>query len=126
MYHENLEGTVVRGTGAKKVKHHDKKKAHVGSPPTMTRLGEEEVRKKKRAVGGGEKVKLKVARYANVEVEKGRFKKVAIQGVLESNNPDYTRRNIIVKGTIIQTEVGKAVVTSRPGQDGVVNAKLIK
>ncbi len=124
-YHENLEGTVSRGTGGKKVKHHDKKKAHVGSPPTMTRLGDKEVRKKKRGMGGGKKVKAKVVAYANVEVEKGKFKKVAIQSVLESNNPDYTRRNIIVKGAIIQTEIGKAVVTSRPGQDGVVNAKLL-
>ncbi|MCE4622698.1 MAG: 30S ribosomal protein S8e, partial [Desulfurococcales archaeon] len=33
---------------------------------------------------------------------------------------------IIVKGAIIETTEGKAIVTSRPGQDGVVNAVLIK
>ncbi|RLF79472.1 30S ribosomal protein S8e, partial [Thermococci archaeon] len=41
-------------------------------------------------------------------------------------NRQYVRRNIITKGAIIQTEIGKAIVTSRPGQDGVVNAVLIK
>ncbi|HID05027.1 MAG TPA: hypothetical protein EYP20_04390, partial [Aigarchaeota archaeon] len=32
----------------------------------------------------------------------------------------------ITKGTIIETELGKAVVTSRPGQDGVINAILLE
>jgi SSU ribosomal protein S8E len=41
-------------------------------------------------------------------------------------NREYARRGIIVKGAIIQTEMGKAVVTSRPGQDGAVNALLLK
>ncbi|MCX6709925.1 MAG: 30S ribosomal protein S8e, partial [Candidatus Woesearchaeota archaeon] len=36
------------------------------------------------------------------------------------------RRNIIVMSTIIDTEIGKARVTSRPGQHGIINAVLIK
>ncbi len=40
-------------------------------------------------------------------------------------NPFFARRNITTKGAVIETEVGDAVVTSRPGQDGVVNARLI-
>jgi small subunit ribosomal protein S8e len=31
----------------------------------------------------------------------------------------------MTKGAIIETEMGKAKVTSRPGQDGVVNAVLL-
>ena len=31
----------------------------------------------------------------------------------------------MTKGTIVQTEAGSARITSRPGQDGVVNAILI-
>ena len=41
-------------------------------------------------------------------------------------NRQYVRRNIVTKGAIVQTEIGKALVTSRPGQDGIVNAVLLK
>lgn len=55
------------------------------------------------------------------------FKKVKIQSVSgNAANRHYVRRNIITKGAIIDTEAGKAKVTSRPGQDGVINAVLIK
>ena len=40
-------------------------------------------------------------------------------------NRHYVRRNIMTKGTIIKTDKGDARVTSRPGQDGVINAVLI-
>ncbi len=40
-------------------------------------------------------------------------------------NMDYQRRKVITKGTIIKTTQGQAVVTNRPGQDGVLNAILI-
>jgi small subunit ribosomal protein S8e len=38
---------------------------------------------------------------------------------------DYQRRKVITRGTIIKTEKGLAKVTSRPGQDGILNAVLI-
>ena len=40
-------------------------------------------------------------------------------------NRHYVRRNILTKGTTVKTEKGDAIITSRPGQDGVVNAVLI-
>ncbi|MEK6848627.1 MAG: 30S ribosomal protein S8e, partial [Nanoarchaeota archaeon] len=40
-------------------------------------------------------------------------------------NRHFIRRNIMTKGSVIDTELGKARITSRPGQDGVVNAVLI-
>jgi small subunit ribosomal protein S8e len=40
-------------------------------------------------------------------------------------NINYIRRNIITKGAVINTSLGLARVTSRPGQTGVVNAVLI-
>ena len=48
-----------------------------------------------------------------------------IEVVENSANPNYVRQNIITKGSIIETEKGKAKVTSRPGQHGVVNAVLV-
>jgi small subunit ribosomal protein S8e len=41
-------------------------------------------------------------------------------------NKDYERRGVITKGAILETELGLAKVLSRPGQDGVINAVLIK
>lgn len=40
-------------------------------------------------------------------------------------NVDYQRRGVITKGAIVDTEAGQARVTSRPGQDGVINAVLV-
>ncbi len=40
-------------------------------------------------------------------------------------NMDYQRRKVITRGTIIKTSKGRARVTSRPGQHGVLNAVLI-
>jgi small subunit ribosomal protein S8e len=45
----------------------------------------------------------------------------------ESNeaSKDLNRRHILTKGAIIETELGTAKITSRPGQHGVLNAVLI-
>jgi small subunit ribosomal protein S8e len=50
-----------------------------------------------------------------------------ILGVVENPaNINYVRRNIITKGAVIETELGEARVTSRPGQTGQVNAVLVE
>ncbi len=123
-YHEVVKGKVSRGTGAKKVKHRDKRLAHVGGYPTHTKVGDERKIKKTRGRGKTIKIKLKEEKYANVATKEG-IKKVKILQVIESNTPTLTRQNIMVKGAIIQTEIGKAVITSRPSQHGIVNAKLV-
>lgn len=115
-------------TGGKKRPHRGKRKYELGRPPTETRLAETEVRKHVRVRGGNYKVRLKKAVYANViDPETHTAKKVKILRVIETPaHREYARRGIIVKGAIIETEIGKARVTSRPGQDGVINAILIK
>ncbi len=82
-----------------------------------------------RVFGGNVKVKVVSAQYANLYIPKeGKAVKVKILRVLETPaNRELAKRDIIVKGTIIETERGgRAVVTSRPGQDGVVNAVLLE
>ncbi len=124
-YHEVIEGKVSRGTGAKKEKFRDKRKAHIGRPPIKTRVGKEE-RKVVRVRGGNKKVKVKKAEFINVVVD-GKTVKARIVRVIEGNNPDFTRQNIITKGALVEVEgLGKARVTSRPGQDGVINGVLVK
>jgi small subunit ribosomal protein S8e len=55
----------------------------------------------------------------------GKTEKVEIVRVVRNPaNVDYNRRGVITKGTIIETPLGTARITSRPGQDGIVNAIL--
>ncbi len=78
-----------------------------------------------RIVGGHLKTQLLSANIANV-AHAGKIQKSKILNVIDNPaNKFLARRNIITKSAVIVTELGKARVTSRPGQDGVVNAVLI-
>ncbi len=91
-------------------------------------MGVEEERKRIRVRGGNFKIRLVRALYANVTIpSKGITKRVRILRVVENPvNQDYSRRGVITKSAVIETEIGRARVTSRPGQDGVINAILIE
>ncbi|MBS3163365.1 30S ribosomal protein S8e, partial [Candidatus Woesearchaeota archaeon] len=53
-------------------------------------------------------------------------KMAKIKTILENPaNRHYVRRNIITKGSVIDTDLGKARVTNKPGQEGAINAILI-
>ncbi|MBI3033927.1 30S ribosomal protein S8e [Candidatus Woesearchaeota archaeon] len=112
--------------GAKYKKARDKRLYETGSVPTHTRIGEMQV-KRVRIKGGGLKISAVKADVANVLDPRSRaYKKSKIKTV--ADNPaskHFIRRNIITKGTIIETELGKARVTNRPGQEGTVNAVLV-
>ncbi|ADY00962.1 MAG: 30S ribosomal protein S8e [Vulcanisaeta sp.] len=105
-----------------------KKKALGGGSPTNTTLSSNDTRNVIRVFGGNVKVKIVGAQYANLYIPReGKAVKVKILRVLETPaNRELAKRDIIVKGAIIETERGRAVVTSRPGQDGVVNAVLLE
>ncbi|MCX8191869.1 MAG: 30S ribosomal protein S8e [Nitrososphaerales archaeon] len=92
-----------------------------------TLLGAEE-RVKKRVRGGGVKIALKMGEYANVlDPVSKKVTKVKILRVLSNPaNFDFERKGVITKGAILDTELGRAKVTSRPSQHGVINAILIK
>ena len=56
----------------------------------------------------------------------GKTEKMEILRVVRNPaNVDYNRRGVITKGTIIETAHGTARVTSRPGQQGSINATLV-
>ena len=114
-------------SGARRRPARKHRKYERGSQPTETILGEKKLRFK-RARGGNVKLRLLADNYANVtDKHTGKSQKARILQVLENpSNVDFSRRGIITKGTIIETEIGKAVVTSRPGQSGVINAILIE
>lgn len=102
-----------------------KKRRDRGRDFIPAKIGERKI-KKKRARGGNEKIILLSDMYANVSIG-NETKKVKILNVVSNPaNPYLARQNIITKGCIIETEIGKAKVTSRPGQHGIINAVLIE
>ena len=81
---------------------------------------------RRRTRGGSLKTSLRSAEFVNLLDASGVTKKVKISRVLRNPaNRDYERRGVITKGALIDTELGNARVTSRPAQDGVINAVLI-
>jgi ribosomal protein S8.e len=107
-----------------------KRKANYGRYPILTKIskGNEEIRYIFRTKGGNYKVKLKSALYVNVlNPETKEIKRVKILGVIKNpNDKNLDREKIITKNAILNTEIGKVLVTSRPGQDGIINGILIK
>lgn len=114
------------GNGKRKIKSRDKRRSEVGNYFSSTKFGENDKIKKIRRRGGKKTAILKKALSVNLLTKDG-FKKVKIKTISESpDNKNFARQNIITKGTVIITEIGKAVVMNRPGRDGNVNAKLIE
>lgn len=113
-------------TGSLYKAYRKKKKYELGRLPSLTKVD------KKRTVnirtrGGNRKVRMLSADTANIlDPKTKKYEQVKIKTILENPaNRHFVRRNIMTKGSIIDTDKGKAKITSRPGQDGVVNAVLM-
>ena len=114
-------------TGARYKRQHAKKKRALGRAPTLTKVDKEIQKRKLKVRGGDSKTRLLKSNIANVYDPKAKkYIKAKIEMVVENPaNRHYVRRNIMTKGTVIKTDKGNARVTSRPGQDGVINAVLV-
>jgi len=81
----------------------------------------------RRVRGNNRKTALKSIDFVNLATGEAKVKKVKILKVLENaTNNDYKRRGIITKGAVLETEEGKCRIVSKPGQNGIVNAILLK
>jgi small subunit ribosomal protein S8e len=77
--------------------------------------------------GKNKKTALKAIDFVNLATGDAKVKKTKIIKVLDNTtNNDYKRRGIITKGAILETQEGKCRVVSKPGQNGIVNAILLK
>jgi small subunit ribosomal protein S8e len=115
-----------RYTGKKYKRFHKKRKMELERAPIETEIGQEK-KKKQRILGGNMKLKLFSTSYINVtDPNSNKTSKVRIVR-FDSNQAtkDWNRRHILTRGAIVETELGKAKVTSRPGQDGVLNGVLV-
>jgi small subunit ribosomal protein S8e len=124
VWHGNLRKK--KRSGGRKIVYRKKRKFEQGSFPVETMLGETK-RKFLRGRGGNIKSRLLSDKQACVtDPKSGKTEKVEIMRVVKNPaNIDYNRRGVITKGAIVETSLGLARVTSRPGQHGLLNAVLV-
>ncbi len=112
-------------SGGKYHKQRKKRLYELKAPERSVLLGETK-RKTLRVMGGHKKTILLKANIANINV-KGKMQKTEIKNVIETpQNRFLARQNRLLKGAIIETSLGKARITNRPSQEGLVNAVLIE
>jgi small subunit ribosomal protein S8e len=87
----------------------------------------EQKRKVVRGRGGNMKIKVLSEKQVCVTDPKtGKTEKTEVVRVVKNPaNIDYDRRGVITKGAVVETSLGQARITSRPGQHGILNAVLI-
>jgi len=114
-------------TGGRLVSSRGKRKFEISREKQYTKIGRQSL-KQYRGMGGCVKVGMLTADYANVVDKKtNTVKKAKILNVtMNPADNNYVQRNIMNKGAKIKTELGDAIVSSRPGQDGVINAVLVE
>jgi len=113
-------------TGGRYIAQRKKKLHELGRPMTLTKLGPDYATVL-RVRGGRKKVRIGRAQIANVyDPSSKKHMKLKIETIVDNPaNRHFIRRNIITMGAVLKTEKGNARVTSRPAQDGVINAVLI-
>ena len=121
------QGSPRRSKTGRRIRfHRGKRRFEIGREELHTVIGPISV-KKIRTRGGNLKLRAKSINVAYVTDPKtNKTTKTEILSVVGNPaNIHYVRRNIITKGAIIETPLGRARVTSRPGQVGTVSAVLI-
>jgi small subunit ribosomal protein S8e len=111
-------------TGGKYKKARKKKLFEKRGQPRIVKLGAKKT-KFLRVMGGNIKLISLSHDIANV-MHNGKAKKAKIKNVLETpSNRFLARQNILTKGAIIETDLGKARITNRPSQEGIVQAEIL-
>ena len=116
-----------KNTGSKYRAYRKKKLHELGREVVELRVGEKRVKKIK-GMGNTSKRRALLLKEANVlNPSTKKFEKSEIIQVKENSaNPHYVRRNTITKGAVIETKAGLVKVLNRPGQEGFINAVLVK
>jgi len=94
--------------------------------PTLTGLGEHHIVLEKKKFGHYQTKVLRADSVNLFDPKTKKYSKAVIKIVAENKaNANFVRRNILTKGAIIDTDKGKAKITSRPGQSGSLTAVLV-
>ncbi len=114
-------------TGGKRRPFRGRKASETDDYAFETAVGET-IRSPKRTRGGKLNFGLRYANKANI-YDPSTSKTVSTDILRVTANPanrEYERRGVITRGATIETKLGKAKVTSKPSDDGVVNGILAK
>ena len=116
-----------KSTGGRYRPFRKKRKHEIGREQQYAFLGPQRL-KLYRTRGANRKVRVLGAEFANVlDPKTSATKRVKILTVKANpSNPHFVTRNILTRGATIETDLGLAKVTSKPGQHGVVNAVLLE
>jgi len=114
-------------SGGRKVQARGKRSTEISTEKQMALIGEPK-RKIYRRTGGNTLVRVLAANKVSINNPKtGKTVLGTIENVVENeSDPNYVRRNVLVKGAIIETDKGRVRITSRPGKDGVINGVLVE
>ena len=115
-----------KSSGGRYRDYRKKKYFELARDPTHTKLGE--VRSSSSSIrGGGSKPRLLSANVVNVyDPKQKKYVRTKILTVVDNvANRHFIRRNIMTRGALVKTELGNAKITSRPGQEKMINAVLV-
>ena len=112
-------------SGGRKVQARGKRATEISTEKQFALVGEPK-RKIYRKTGGNTLVRVLSDNRCTVNGKDGKSTTATITTVVRNDaNPNYTRRNILTKGAIVDTDKGHVKITSRPGHDGVLNGVVL-
>jgi small subunit ribosomal protein S8e len=115
----------TKKSGGKTRSYRKIKKYDLGSEFSSPELGDQRIENRD-SRGNVTKNVVRRENQMNLSVD-GEVESVEIEAVVDNPaNDNYVRRSLLTKGTIVETSEGKARVSSRPGQEGVVNGVLVE
>lgn len=113
-------------SGRKYKKQRKKKKYEKIGQKKIVKIGDER-RKTERTRGGNLKTFLINAKFINVKSKDKKISRAEIKNVIETpSNKFLARQNVLTKGSIVETTLGKVKVTNRPSQEGFANGILLE
>ena len=114
-------------TGGRYHAHRKRRLSEMPGQPRVVILGKEKKKMLRLRSGRMRAVLLKADKANLIDMKTHKAKIVAIKNVVKvPSNIFLARKNVLVKGAIVDTDAGKARITNRPGQEGCVNAVLVE
>lgn len=112
-------------TGGRYTNTNPKKLHQAANRFVRTAIGPTRVKTRKTKGANTKRLFLSTDTVNLYDPKKKKHVKAKLEVVKEStSNRNFVRRNIMTKGTIVKTDKGLAKITSRPGQENVLNAIL--
>ncbi len=115
-----------KASGSRYKDYRKKRHYECGNSSVKTRIAKTK-QKILRTRGGNSKILLLNSDVINlIDPKTRKASKATIKSVLDNPaNRNFIRANILTRGSVVDTDKGKARITNRPGQESTVNGVLI-